>query len=419
MNYLVPKRKGLFLFLLYVCPLCIYLQCLFFATTNVYATCYITLVSYILLKSGLRKKKDVPLILGLFLTLMLILMSFAQDWLGVIQTLLLIFFLYSKTSQDISGVKKYSTIILIVGVICAISCIIEILNFPLYVSVILPYFKPKVADAMQKLLLSAGASGIMPQTSHTAGVILNAFYVLVVLKSNTIHKIWRVLLCFLLIVGLFLTAKRAHLFFGIAVWLSSFIIISSNKKRVKNIIIITFIVAVSVPVLVSVAPKLGENNVLSNIIFSFKNMSKDKEDVMHGRDYLYEMAWKKVEENPFTGQGWGSFKKTVDYNGGATDVHNVYLQLWAENGIFVLALFVIMLISLIIRTIKSASYYGKFGVKYKSTTDLLRFSYCVQAFFLMYCFTGNCLYNIDFFSMYILAVSIMLSLNKNNSLIAL
>ena len=167
----------------------------------------------------------------------------------------------------------------------------------------------------------------------------------------------------------------------------------------------------------SIAPKLGQDNVLSKIIFSFQNVSKDKEDVLHGRDYLYEMAWQKVGEAPFTGHGWGSFKKTIDYRGGATDVHNVYLQLWAENGIFVLLLFIVMLLSLITKTIKLARFYGQFGNKYKDIADMLRFSFCIQGFFILYCFTGNCLYNIDFFSMYILAVSIMLAIKNKKSLI--
>lgn len=419
MNNLFSKRKGLLLFMLYVCPLCVFLQCLFFATSNVYAACYITLTSCMLLKSGLRRRNEVPLILGLFLTVMLILVSYAGDLLSVMQTLLLIFFLYSKTSQDLFGVKMLSTIILIVGVICAISCIIEVLNFPLYAAVILPYFKTEAADAMQKLLLNGGMCGIMPQTSHAAGVILNAFYVLIILNSSSISKKWRILLSILLIVGLFLTAKRAHLFFGIAVWLSSYIIISSNRKRAKNFLVIAVVVAVSIPILTSVASKLGENNVLSEIVFSFQNISSDKEDVMHGRDYLYEMAWKKIEKDPFIGQGWGSFKKTVDYHGGATDVHNVYLQLWAECGIGVLILYVIMLLSLIIKTVRLTRFYGTLGEKYKIVVDSLRFSFCVQGFFIMYCFTGNCLYNIDFFSMYILAVSIMLAANKKSSLITI
>ena len=419
MNNLLSKRKGLLLFVLYVSPLCVFLQCLFFATSNVYAACYIAFASFILLKSGLRRTNDVPFILGLFLTLMLVLISFAGIWLSVIQTLLLIFFLYSKTSQDLFGIKASSTIILVVGTICAISCIIEILNFPLYVAVILPYFKTEEAEAMQKLSLSGGMCGIMPQTSHAAGAILNAFYVLVVLKSSSISKKWRILLSILLVVGLFLTAKRAHLFFGISVWLFSYIIISSNRKRLKNFLVIAIIVAVSIPILTYIAPKLGENNVLSEIIFSFQNMSSDKEDVMHGRDYLYEMAWEKIEKDPFIGQGWGSFKKTVDYHGSTTDVHNVYLQLWAESGIFMLILYVIMLLSLIVKTVRLTRFYGTLGEKYKIIVDLLRFSFCVQGFFIMYSFTGNCLYNIDFFSMYILAVSIMLAANKKRSLIAI
>lgn len=410
------KRKGLFLFFLYVTPLCVFLQNLNFATTNAYAAFYILLTAGLLLMKGFCKNNTKSLLLTFFFVIMICLMGISAEWLAVMQTLLLLLYLHTKASEDLYGIDKLSNIILLLGVVCAIFCIVELVNFPFYASLILPLYKPEVGTVIQTLYVSGGMCGTMPQTADAAGIILNSFYVLVVLRGNTISKFWKITIGFLLIVGLFLTAKRAHLFFGLAIWLFSYIITSSNKKRIKNLLIITFTVAISIPILVNVAPKLGEKNVLSEIIFSFQNISTDQEEVMHGRNYLYEMAWKKVEEAPLTGHEWGSFKKTVDYRGGATDVHNVYLQLWAESGIFMLILYVFVLSSLIIKTIKIARFYGALGNKYERVTSLLRFSFCIQGFFILYCFTGNCLYNISFFSMYILAVSIMLAANRKKQL---
>lgn len=408
---------GLFLFMLYVCPLCNFLQEAFFATTNVFSAFYIILTAFLLFKGGKINSLYGGGILYLFLLVIICLMGFSGEWLAVMQSVFLLIYLRSKSMAKVFDVAHLSIIFVIIGVLCAVSCILELINFPLYASLVFPFYKSEVRDTIQTLYSGADMCGIMAQTSHAAGVILNGFYVLMVLKNGSIAKKWRTLFSVLFIIGLFLTGKRAHLFFGLVIWLSSYIITSSNKKRIKNFIVVAISVIITIPILVSIAPKLGQDNVLSKIIFSFQNVSKDKEDVLHGRDYLYEMAWQKVEEAPFTGHGWGSFKKTVDYRGGATDVHNVYLQLWAENGIFVLLLFIVMLLSLITKTIKLARFYGQFGNKYKDIADMLRFSFCIQGFFILYCLTGNCLYNIDFFSMYILAVSIMLAIKNKKSLI--
>lgn len=413
-NFLV-KRKGLLIFILYVTPLCVFLQSLTFATTNIYGASYILLSAFLLIRSGFHKK-NIPFLLIFFFLIMLFSMAMSAEWLAVMQSSLLMLYLYSKPSQDLYGIEKLSVIILFLGLLCALACIFELIAFPLYSSIIQSVFKPEESHVIITLFYGGGMCGIMPQTSHAAGCILNAFYVLVVLKGNTIPKIWKILLSLLLIIGLFLTAKRTHLFFGLSIWIFSFIITSSSRKRIKNMLVVISIAALSIPAIVSIAPKLGEDNVVSEILFSFQHISKDKEDVMHGRDYLYEQAWEKIKESPLTGHGWGYFKNTVDYHGGSTDVHNVYLQLWAECGIFMLLLFIIVLLTLIFKTIRLAKFYEKFG-KNKSIVNLLKFSFCIQGFFIIYCFTGNCLYNIDFFSMYILAVSIMLAVRRQKKMI--
>lgn len=414
---LLFKRKGLLLFILYVTPLCVFLQSLSFATTNVYAACYMLLTAGLILCNGLYRKSTKSFFLIPFMWLMIFLMCASHEWLAVMQTALLILYLHSKLSEDLYGIEKLSVIILVVGILCTVFCIIEFVFYPLYAYLILPLYKPEASDVIQTLYVSGGMCGLMPQTADAAAVILNSFYVLVVLKVGTSSKLLNSLLILLLVIGLFLTAKRAHLFFGLVVWVLSYIFTSSNKKRMRNLFVIVVLGFVAIPCLVSIAPKLGENNVLSKIIFSFQNISTDQEDVMHGRDYLYEMAWKKVEEAPLTGIGWGNFKKTVDYRGGSTDVHNVYLQLWAECGFFVLLLYIAVLFSLIVKTINLTRFYGKLGRRYQGEKNLLQFSFCVQGFFIMYCFTGNCLYNISSFSMYIVAASIVLTINRNKKLL--
>ena len=63
-----------------------------------------------------------------------------------------------------------------------------------------------------------------------------------------------------------------------------------------------------------------------------------------GRFILYRGAWKMITEHPFLGKGLGTF---MDYcaqytnNFGVYYVHNCFLQMWAESGIFSLLSFLL------------------------------------------------------------------------------
>lgn len=63
------------------------------------------------------------------------------------------------------------------------------------------------------------------------------------------------------------------------------------------------------------------------------------------RQVLFYGAWKMIKENPFLGKGLGTF---MDYCGQYTEslsgyyVHNCFLQIWAESGVFSLLAFLLL-----------------------------------------------------------------------------
>jgi O-antigen ligase len=59
------------------------------------------------------------------------------------------------------------------------------------------------------------------------------------------------------------------------------------------------------------------------------------EDISNGRSALYAVAWELFLENPLFGIGFGNFRiYGSQIIGSVTNVHNIYLQLLCELGIF-------------------------------------------------------------------------------------
>ena len=73
------------------------------------------------------------------------------------------------------------------------------------------------------------------------------------------------------------------------------------------------------------------------------------------RTFLLQGAWRMIQEHPFFGKGLGTF---MDYcslyasNQGASYLHNCFLQIWAESGIFALLSFILLLGYVFYKSIK-------------------------------------------------------------------
>ena len=131
----------------------------------------------------------------------------------------------------------------------------------------------------------------------------------------------------------------------------------------------------------------------------FVELSED--DTGNGRTFLYDLAWHLFYCHPIFGAGWGSYSKYVattslgamyrDLGFSAMSAHNVYLQLLAETGVVGLLLFVVPALIAVTSSMR------------RSNCCLESFvygdSFClwaclgVQVFFLVYCFSGNPLYD--------------------------
>lgn len=401
------KDKVLTLFMLYVSPLCIYLQSMFFATTNIWTAAYIALLCGLILISG-KFSVGVNKYDFLFF-LFLVFACYASlrtegGLLYFMQTFLVIFFVFGYTKYQIRDLYRSLDIIFVFGCVCAVGCIIQELWNGFYTDIVAHLFKSEEVDVILRLEENMGDCGLMPQTASAASCIMNALYILL-LKTNPKKK--KIIWGCVLFLGLLLTGKRAHLFMGMFVFFLSFFVGFEGKRRTNKVIASVITAIVLVGGLLLITPFLPEDNTIVKGVNTFRHFDLEDEDVMHGRALLFNEAILMGNSAPLTGHGWGSYKKTVDYHGFNTDAHNIYLQLYAEVGLIILSIFVLAAVFIIINNIKTLKQLRRFLPENSQEVALARLAFCFILFFYLYGLSGNGLYNIECLITLALGVSIL------------
>lgn len=271
-----------------------------------------------------------------------------------------------------------------------------------YMSTILPWlYNGKYVFAISSL-----NSGYNP--GITSNYSTNASYIsiaIIILFAQYINKKEKKNLIFLILsfLALLFTAKRAHLLFSIITCISLYLFV--NRRKVSNKLLKVFIgLFISVILFFTTAIFVPS---VSNVIDRFEEGYKSG-DLINGRGELYELAFNIWKENRILGNGWGaySYNYKIFYhwnNLEYLDAHNVYLQLLCETGIIGLSFFIIIII-IILRKIIIVNKIKNLQV------DEGLFSLGFLVFFLLYCFSGNPLYDIFCYPMFFCAIGISIYL---------
>jgi len=130
----------------------------------------------------------------------------------------------------------------------------------------------------------------------------------------------------------------------ILIFLSFFIIIFWQKKR------LIFLSVLSLLVINSIAYFLSPNfkNRIDSIRIQLSHLEKNKVNSLNTRYYLYSYSYEKIKEKPLMGYGTGSFvKEFSSISEHATKIlagihktpHNNYLFIWFELGLIGLLVF--------------------------------------------------------------------------------
>ena len=201
-------------------------------------------------------------------------------------------------------------------------------------------------------------------------------------KQSAILKYFNYFVAFLALFGIILTSKRGIFIATIIAFLLSIKLDKDIKiQRIKKRHIIAIGIGIASAIIGTIY--LVETN---DYVIAFISRFTGN-NITTGRNIFYENAIKIFSqgsvETLFIGYGTGSA-----YLINKTGLHNVYLQILFDHGLIGLALYGSFFIINIRNAIKKRYF----------------FSMCLQIVFLVYCITGNPLYDYYFFIPYLLFV---------------
>lgn len=270
---------------------------------------------------------------------------------------------------------------------------------------------PKLNDYLRKdaviMIKSNRQTGLTGHYS-TNGMYLaialgSALTLFLTFKDKKEGKYIKLLFLILIIAALLLIGKRAHLVFSI---LSMLIVIwyyNCDKKmgRLKKFIGLISILVISMYIAILKIPAL--NNTFSRFL-----QTAESGDFLMSRGIFYKISFQYFLKSPIIGNGWEYMISIINHN-----VHNVYIQLLAETGVIGFTFFVLLFIYGIINTIKIMKAFILKKIKFDDNEKIsIIFSLYYQIFFIVYCMTGNPLYDEQTFLIYMISYGMMLNLKS-------
>ena len=191
------------------------------------------------------------------------------------------------------------------------------------------------------------------------------------------------------IAAIFLTGKRAHAIFGVVAFILAYYFLHSDHPLGRwGKIFLGAVISLGGFVIASeFIPQL------MNVINRFVETAASG-DIEKGRDVLRATALALWKNNLWFGIGWDGFKYYYLLHGGEyVNVHCVFIQLLCECGIIGAVPFYLFFIVSIWRSILTLKNIAKSKIQNEFIRTNMVYAVYIQLFFLMYCFTGNPLYD--------------------------
>lgn len=309
------------------------------------------------------------------------------------------------------------------SVFYALSVILSYLLPNLYTNYYLTILRPEVSQRISQEMQNGFYTGFTSQVAYSAGYIVNGIGLLFcgwIINKKFSKK--SILVLIILLFGLLLTQKRAHMLFTIFAISLVYVQFSQfNSDKVKKMLKVFYLTAFAVGFFLVISQITNVGQLLfSRVIETFQELAAG-EDITSNRIPIWRHAWDVFLEHPYFGVGWGNFRDTVIGNvtvRTAMETHNIYLQLLSETGVIGTLLILSPFLIIYIITIKSTRFISKNEKNYSKQWKLaVLFSLFTQTFFLLYGFTGNPLYDYSFLIMYFLAFGLIFSFINFNKTI--
>lgn len=310
-------------------------------------------------------------------------------------------------------IKKIPKMIVAIGIPNVIATLIFLVNDSLYKAFISKtYGEYQSGTEYGKYGYRAALADHYSQNATYISMVVLALFVLFLMEERKRKKAFWGVLFSASVIALLLTSKRAHLLFCVAAAIIVYYLAYPQKRLEKTfkLVITGAVIAFGLALVSEYIPQIN------NVFERFQTAGTDKESL--GRFIMWDYAFGLFKQKPLFGTGWWGFRYSGITNIRADALagcHNVYIEILANCGIVGFVIFIIAIVSALYITLKNI----KFCIdnELKSYKIVVLCSAVIQAFCLMYCMTGNVMFDRTF-HFYIVAVVMSTSFYLNKKKVA-
>ena len=285
------------------------------------------------------------------------------------------------------------------GSFYSLSTIILYIFPQLYFNIVVPLFGGAMIRAVNKGLAAGFSAHYSTTAIYLVTTITVPISVFIKKYLNEKYSKFYLFLTILIISALLLTGKRAHTIFVLLSALVCYYVM--NRKNGVGKVFKILMIAATIIVAIIIASQFIP--ALQNVMLRFES-TIEHGDVTSGRIKLINLCFEMFKSSPLVGTGWGKF--TFINPSGFVNGHCVYVQLLGENGLLLSLPFYLFFIFNYVRSIKAAKVIASDSTATKNTNIYIIYSVFIQTFFLLYCLTGNPLYDYQMFCPYILGCAV-------------
>ena len=307
--------------------------------------------------------------------------------------------------------EKFRKILFYISIFVAITVIITTI-YPNFLINNFSFLLPNSDASLQMYyseLKSGIYSGILFERTYTAFALslgIAAFFSEYFSNSkiNKLHFVGFIIL----LIALFSTGKRSLFLISIISFIILSVLNNKNKKIIINTLKIIPVILLLIITVISVFPNTAK--VFERLATSLNDNNNNTIDSR--KNDFWSHALEMYSEKPLLGYGAKSFKKYISTirSDHIYDVHNIYIQLLAENGTVGFIVMSIVFSSNYINTIILLR-----KAKDKESKKLSNFSICIQTLFLIYGLTGNPLYYPGQLLIYMLTIAMNTTIKRMES----
>ena len=257
--------------------------------------------------------------------------------------------LFLNLSNDLRWIYYFFKVCFIISMVSVVTTFLSYFAYDTFKSIFFPFMNQSAREFSQNYVsLFNQHSGIWGQTgSNGFFIVMGIPLVLTNIKRKN-HSVINIAFLALIIIALLFTGKRGDILWGaLSVIIALSIDRYDNKNPLKLFLSFVGFICLAIGIIIvmyNISPLVA--------LFIDNFFDSSNGDYSSGRFGMYSEAITIFKQNPFIGIGIGAFKSVSPFQ---TNVHNDFLQMFAETGVLGGILFAVMMINALFRTISNNS----------------------------------------------------------------